>query len=295
MLAIKDGIWPTRLQYQYKLFQLLSTEDAEVPNKMATFSAVLAGIQLIDEFMADAKGKLSFGFNVEDIKSETIPVHCDLAASYGELSSQSIKAIDDELKIMIAGSVRALNKLADKSWESVVACMMQNTLIEPVPDGEVTNADKLIKEDAAYFKFDGSPDQKVINEVHSWFTKLISDQDVLDNSKIDIDLLAKIVAQSGATIDSFATLFYKHEYHERTMLEIGVIRFPDLDNPHFKLYRIKLTAWSDCSRVLFGESNSNGITGVYNCKKFRPRASVISELKKSTKVQAVSEAEDLFG
>lgn len=262
---------------------------------LASISGILAGIQTIDEFMDGAKGKLSFGVDVQDIKSETIPVHCDLAASYGKLSSESIKAIDNELKIMIAGSVRALNRLEDKSWESVVACMMQNTLIEPVPDGEVTNADKLIKEDSSYFKFDGSPDQKVINEVHSWFVKLISDQDVLDNSKIDIDLLAKIVAQSGATIDSFATFFYKHEYHERTMLEIGVIRFPDLDNPHFKLYRIKLTAWSDCSRVLFGQTDSNGITGVYNCKKFRPRASIIEKLKNATKEQAVAEAEELFG
>ncbi|KAF9271880.1 hypothetical protein BGZ68_002941, partial [Mortierella alpina] len=64
--------------------------------------------------------------------------------------------------------------------------------------------------------------------------------------------------------------------------------------PYFKLYRIKLTAWSDCRRVLFVQNDKNGITGQYNVRRYGPRESVIRELKAETIKKAVQEAEDLF-
>ncbi|KAF9562409.1 hypothetical protein CPC08DRAFT_614347, partial [Agrocybe pediades] len=80
--------------------------------------------------------------------------------------------------------------------------------------------------------------------VQAWFTKLISDEDVLKSTKIDIKVLANIVAQTGATVDCFASLISKTERHEKTIVDIGVLRFPDQDRPHFQLYRIQLHAWS---------------------------------------------------
>lgn len=47
--------------------------------------------------------------------------------------------------------------------------------------------------------------------------------------------MANIVAQTGATVDSFETFWAKHESHEQTMLDIGVLRFPDIQNPYFKV------------------------------------------------------------
>lgn len=108
-------------------------------------------------------------------------------------------------------------------------------------------------------------------------------------------MLAKIVGATGAAVDSFESFFGRSEYHERTMLEIGVLRYPDIDNPFFKVYRIKLVAWSDCTRVLMVQKDKNGITGDFSMRRYKPRESVISGLKKETKVKAIEEAEDLFG
>lgn len=57
-----------------------------------------------------------------------------------------------------------------------------------------------------------------------------------------MDVISKIVAQIGATIDSFETFWFKTETHEQTMLDIGVLRFPDLDHPYFKV------CFNDCDR-----------------------------------------------
>ncbi|KAJ7915222.1 hypothetical protein B0H13DRAFT_2324595 [Mycena leptocephala] len=123
------------------------------------------------------------------------------------------------------------------------------------------------------------------------FIELIN---VLKSTAIDIKVMAHIVAQTGATIDSFPALIYKNEYHEKTMVDIGVLRFPDIDHPHFKLYHIRLVAWSDSRRILFVQKDVNGITGEFNSRIFRPRASVIQGLTEDIKKKAIKEAEDLF-
>ncbi len=45
--------------------------------------------------------------------------------------------------------------------------------------------------------------------------------------KFDINVLAEIVATTGAAIDSFLTFFVKFEHHEKTVVDIGVLRYPD--------------------------------------------------------------------
>ncbi|KAF9080337.1 hypothetical protein BGX27_005521 [Mortierella sp. AM989] len=223
-------------------------------------------------------------------------VHCDLAPSFGKLNKDSLKGLDNELKVMIAGTTRAIERLPtnQRTWENVTSTLAQNSLLKPLDDG-IAKSDKLIKDyGSSFFKFDGSPDPSIVREVQTWFTNLISDEDVLSSTKIDIDVLAKIVAWTGATVTNFETFFGRDEYHERTVVDIGVLRYPDIEQPYFKLYRIKLTAWSDCTRVLFVQSDQNGITGQYNVRRYGPREGIIRELKEETKNKAIQEAEDLF-
>lgn len=74
--------------------------------------------------------------------------------------------MDEHLKIMIAATTRLIRGIppTERTWEKVVSAMMQNPLIEPT-DSEINRADKLIKEGTNVFKFDGSPDNAIVNEV----------------------------------------------------------------------------------------------------------------------------------
>jgi len=238
-------------------------------------AAAVVGPLLVGVFGEGAKevGNLVKNFdwskiNVRDSKNNDY-LHTDLAPSFGKLNKPGLQEMDDKLKIMIAATMKILAKQSDKSWKAVLSTMMQNEFIK-ADESEIARSDKLIKNSSSDFKTDGSPDATIVKEVKSWFTKLISDDDVLQSTKIDIDVLGRIVAQSGATIDSFETFFAKREKHEQTLIDIGVLRFPDIEKPYFKLYRIKLTAWSDSSRILFHQEDKNGITGEFNSRIFRP-------------------------
>ena len=81
--------------------------------------------------------------------------------------------MDNELKVMIAGTMRALEKERKQGegipWETVISVMTQNQLLEPNGD-EIVRSDKLLKEGHGLFKFDGSPDPAVVEQVPFLFS-----------------------------------------------------------------------------------------------------------------------------
>lgn len=121
-----------------------------------------------------------------------------------------------------------------------------------------------------------------------------ADEDVIRATRIDIGRLANMVAETGASVDSVEAFFSRVDNEEKTMVEIGVLRYPDIDNPFFKVYRIQLNAWRNCTRVLFAQVDTNGITGTFTSRKFAPRESVLQVMKPAVKEKAVKEAEGLF-
>ncbi|KAI0041702.1 hypothetical protein FA95DRAFT_1683046 [Auriscalpium vulgare] len=209
--------------------------------------------------------------------------------------------------------MRELEKLSpeQRTWDKVVSVFLQDTIMEPF-DEPIERTDYFAKDGTHAFKFSGAPDPAIVNEVVAWFDKLISDADVLKSTTIDVKVMARIVAQTGATIDGLPALLHKNERHEKTVVDIGVLRFPDIEKPYFQasfhpvyefwakfpelqqVYRIKLVAFSSSERTLAWQSDHNGITGEYNSRKFKPRQHIIDQLSQDVKAKAIKEANDLF-
>ncbi|KAJ7915218.1 hypothetical protein B0H13DRAFT_2324591 [Mycena leptocephala] len=80
------------------------------------------------------------------------------------------------------------------------------------------------------------------------------------------------------------------------MVDIGVIRFPDIYHPHFARANSRFligtlsSSGSESRRILSVQTDANGITGQFNSRIFRPRSS----LNEAAKKEAIMEAEDLF-
>lgn len=105
-----------------------------------------------------------------DVKDNTKDdyLHVGLAPSYGKLKDgTAMKTMDDELMIMIAATIKDLEAMRpdERSWEAITNSFMQNPLLEPDGSSVVHRNDKLIKHDTNVFKFDGSPDATIVQEV----------------------------------------------------------------------------------------------------------------------------------
>ena len=75
-----------------------------------------------------------------------------------------------------------------------------------------------------------------VQQVKSWFDNVfVNDGDIKEDLQLDINAMAKIVAQTGDEANGLLAVFYKSEYHSKTVMEIGILRYPDLDKPYFKV------------------------------------------------------------
>ncbi|KAJ3825243.1 hypothetical protein F5878DRAFT_342263 [Lentinula raphanica] len=234
-----------------------------------------------------------------DVKSEEPIVHESLAPSFGDINnaSESVKELDEKMKLMIAITMKKLIELKEKkslSWDNIQGCFNQNTSL--VADSSPTEIVKeYVSESSSDFKFDGSADPQLVQKVMTWWESVACpDPDIRNDSKLDINSLAKIVAWSGATVTNFIDFWSKHERHERTLLEVGVMRYPTIAKPYFKVYRIKLFAWSDCTRTVWHQEDKNGIKSTVTSQTFRPNDEVLSQVKKETTKKAADEIDDMF-
>ncbi|KKF93481.1 hypothetical protein CFO_g4167 [Ceratocystis platani] len=225
---------------------------------------------------------------IRDVSSDDY-LHVDLAPSYGGLSKESIKLLDSNLKVMIAGTVRMIKKIppSQRKWKTIEQAFTENNLVES--SGEpVHRKNMLLKKEVHAFKMSGAADVKL------WFHNLVNDSDVLAATPISIEELAEIVAWSGATFTDIGTAIYKAEKHEKKIMDIGILRFPDSIHPYFKVYHISLKAWSYSSRVVAVQSDNNGIEGEFYSRIFKPRKEILAKMNPEVIQKAVSEAESMF-
>ncbi|EPS45517.1 hypothetical protein H072_439 [Dactylellina haptotyla CBS 200.50] len=213
-------------------------------------------------------------------------INIGLAPSFGTLKA-NIKELDDALVGIVAISTKEIQKLppSDRTFEKIRATLLQNAAIEPHGD-HYQAYDTFTKASNDAFRFDGSPDSGIVADVLNFFRKLINDSDVLNSLNFDKNVVARMVAESGATVRNFETFFSANEHEEKTVLEVAVLRYPDLDHPYLKLYRVKLKAIRDCKRVLFAENNRNSIQGEVDIQKFKPRQSVWASISQPVRDKA---------
>ncbi|KAH6557654.1 hypothetical protein KP509_1Z101800 [Ceratopteris richardii] len=233
----------SRSRFTSSLPLALLQQIMAVPVAMAMIDAMGSDKVIGPLLLDDIKEVISYcmkAVSQHSSSSHVVPFHCDLAPSYGKLKMDgAMLNMEEELKVIIAGTTRSMKELVQGKgieWSDIVATMSQNPLLEPHEE-PIERRDHIIKSGKSSFKFDGSPDETIVREVKAWFGRLINDGNVLNDTKIDIDVLARIVAVSGARITDFLTLLYKQTSHESKVLDIGVLRYPDHDHPFFKVYR----------------------------------------------------------
>ncbi|KAF9537954.1 hypothetical protein CPC08DRAFT_824672 [Agrocybe pediades] len=253
-----------------------------------------------------------FNFSRVDVqdasKNDYLVVH--LAPSYGaegHFSKASLSKLDDNVKIMITGTLKTLSKLdpSERSYDSVLGSLTSNPLMETVASSEVIKrSDKILKDDTHFMKVDWKvPDASAIAKVQEWFNNVIDDQETVVASGISGKVLKDIVALSSTFIKE-TSIFeglsevietpVKKEKFEKTILDITFLRFPTEKSPVFKLNHIILHEWTQYEKIALLEKQTTGITCDYVSRDFRPRASTLNALKTETREGAIKQAEELF-
>ncbi|KAF4622309.1 hypothetical protein D9613_009054 [Agrocybe pediades] len=265
-----------------------------------------AGATPIDELVQ------KFNFSRVDVqdasKNDYLVVH--LAPSYvddGHAGKVSLAKLDDNVKIMITGTLKTLSKLepSERSYDSVLGSLTRNPLMETVASSEIIKrADKILKDDTHFMKVDWKvPDASAIAKVQEWFNSVIDDKETVAASGVTGKVLKDVVALSSHFIKE-SSIFeglsevietpVKKEKFEKTILDITFLHFPTEKSPVFKLNHIIIHEWTQYEKIALLEQQTTGITCDYVSREFKPRTTTLDALKLETREGAIKQAEELF-
>ncbi|KAK5048603.1 hypothetical protein LTR84_005694 [Exophiala bonariae] len=217
------------------------------------------------------------------------------APLYGNFTKQSFEAMSDEVKILIAVVTKTMQKIEpqDRNYDTITTAFMQSPLLQLDDQKSIQRSDAYHTDHTNLLKLDGSPDPKIVQEIHHWFDGLVQDQEVLQKVGLGVDALAKVVAQSGAKVDGVESAIHKEEFHQK-LFQVTFLDFPDPDRPLFDIHRLALEVWSSSDRTGFLQKDQNGVTGAYTARAFTYRSDVLQGLSELARNKAIAIANGLF-
>ncbi|RXW21262.1 hypothetical protein EST38_g4596 [Candolleomyces aberdarensis] len=226
---------------------------------------------------------------------EQVNINVGLAPCYGTLREDH-KRMDNALTVMVAESVNLLDEARARGekldLDTVQSIFMQSASMVPCKEDSVENYRDFSERNTKLFKNKGrssAPIEAVCHEIEGWFNELIQDKNVLDFTTLKgLSGVKDIVARHGVSQK-------RRGSWEKVFLDIGVLRFPDMENPFVRVYRIRLTAWATCKKNLgFIEKNRNGIVGEYHSYVYKPRRELIAVISQEAKDNAKRKLELFF-
>ncbi len=256
---------------------------------------ISAGIEILPEIVNPAPRAESFTDKY---------INTRMAAEFGDYedASEWVKDLDDELASVSFFAIKSIKENHAYEWENCISALNNSDGIVAVPDSHKSKVGEYTNSSTDVFKVDGSPNETIVKQLESLFKDTCDavDASIFTNSAlVEADVpnrLAKIAAQTGARISNFEKLFYASADHSEKVLEISIVRFPDKEYPHIRLFRITVEAWYSCKRVGPVETNNNGFIVDVNGMQFKLNDAIknVIESKHVTKFKEKLSEPSLF-
>ncbi|KAF7794157.1 hypothetical protein EIP86_005288 [Pleurotus ostreatoroseus] len=204
--------------------------------------------------------------------------------------------MDDMLRIASAEAITLLSEIPveDRTWEKVLSTLAQSPFMKRAEDLAVDKTDLWTKEQTNAFSLSSSEDPIIVKEADGWLRTLIVDPDIWETSHLSFGVITTLVAEIGTAVESLWQLINDKTQKDRTVVDIGILRFPDPDNPYFKIYRIHLKAWISQERHFIRTKKICGISGSFNSRKFVPREDKIKSAQAEAQKKLVERADAIF-
>ena len=242
---------------------------------------------------------LIFGGGAAEPKGCIFKVAPSISAD-GTFDSESLEAVDNYLKLALFSTVASIDALMLKegnalTWEKIVNTVEQDPLLVAREGGELTVSDSKTTSSGWTLGGNGSADPVLSLEIETWIHNKIGNKDLRDTVGSDrIKAVADLYAESGASLDSFAHLFANNADEEKTLFDVGILRFPDFTHPFLRLFRVLIRVTRHDQRVFFVQSDTSTITIDVHSKEYVPRAEIFEKMAKKTIEDAAAEVTKRF-
>ena len=233
----------------------------------------------------------------------TVRCHFQVSPAFGQLTKAGFTDMDKFLKSILYLTFTTIDKFVEDNgpesltWDVLVSMMDQNVTVQPRAGSEdIYKTDHKSLDEAHWFSTHEYAEQSTSDEVNRWLHEFLADPEFVaivgeDNLKAISDLFAT----RGSNVDSFAHVFANNDDHHRTLLDVGIIRIPDITHPYIRLFRIKIEASSHDQRYFVVYQNDcSTLTADLNVKEYQPRPEILEKIKPEILDKAAAAASDMF-
>ncbi|GAB1607594.1 uncharacterized protein LOC115228476 [Argonauta hians] len=218
----------------------------------------------------------------------------EIAAIFGNLTINSLIKMDDNLKLMMAGLVKALKGVNSTSWEQLLEYLDEIPylqMFDSIPEGYHRGILEYYKDDLV--KLGKEIDHTMKFNIENWFERFIGDRTLLEETKIDIGKLSEMAATQAFNYE-LKNLFYEKDVEETVVVDMAVLRFPDVEHPYFQAFVIKVYVRREYVRYLWKRKGTIRFVCKYNVIKYRPNEEYLRKLTDDIKETLLADIEDFF-
>ena len=225
------------------------------------------GLQLRDdEFWQD---NVDF---IEKVCGLEVKISCELPSIHETLGlrigdNESLRDIDAAMKAGMVAMVQAVHdhQAANGgyiSWKRLQGIFDGDTtgMFHPCVEEDKSRSDYILDKTGWCVTFDGAPDRSKIADAEHLMKKVISDDKTWDCLQINKDVISQIFAEQGVTVSGYKEWFCRSRGVGHVAINVGVVRFARLEDPCFKLYRLRV--------FVFDHKSSQGLFCEFTERKY---------------------------
>ncbi|CAE1272722.1 unnamed protein product [Acanthosepion pharaonis] len=215
-----------------------------------------------------------------------------VSSSFGEITSETVQKMDKNLILMIGDSLPRIKQISLETYDGIVEYM------KDIPSLEIVSNSTKKRTGSYASSSDGLTDlisrTKSKYEAITWYNNFIKNKQIINDAHIDIEFLAEVMTETGVYVKSLESFFFDKVKEVIQEVDISILRFPDIENPYFLVYHIKIMAWRVSERLLMYEQTAGGLQGLFQSIKFKPNTKYLSSLEPDIIKSAKEEAEKIF-
>lgn len=257
-------------------------------------SKLLLTVQLAMKMYQGTRPKTMIKHDIWDeaikaFENDEYKVKFNLAPSYGNITSKSLHQLDESLRVMMAGILEM--DVKDKySWQDLLLALDMNLYLKRQSRYSTKKLERITFTATKVLGIKTNKKNRV-KTINTWFKNLIGNVDILKDTDIDIDSLTELV--SKFSVDMMDNL-WTNKFKNISLMDLGILRFPDITKPFFSIYRINLIGTCLYKTYILHQDESSEVLGLFQREVYYPDQKYIDKISRELIDQLLNEIDDLF-
>jgi len=209
--------------------------------------------------------------------------------------------IDTAMKAGMVHSLKVVKKKQEEqggfiAWKDLKSIFEADgsAMFRPCTEDDVTRNNNHYEESGLFFKLTDAPDRASVIKAEEVMKDCVNDSTIWEMLQIDKERIKQIFGSEGIGVSNFGELFARSRAVAHIAIDVGVVRFPRMEDPYFKLYRFRVIVFHAETAITIVNSKSNGIFCEFNERKYAMTTMFTEKFTGAAKKQVDEKFEDVM-